>query len=167
MRGLLLLVLCLCALSAAAQAVIPFAKGEAGITPLPGYTHRLEESGETIVLLPESGLFEMRFTYHAVPVRKDHPQLAREFVLDLGRQKQKQVTRFRGTQSIGFIERGPPSMMNGEEQRNLQGILTLGQGYVTLLLSVPERNVNLPEMREFMKSGIDPLIAALRAKGSQ
>ena len=166
MRILFLLAFSLCALNALAQAAIPFSKGRASITLPPGYTHRLEDSGETIVLLPASGLFQMRFTYHAVPVSKDHPQLAREFVLDMAKQKEKQVTQFRGSQSVGFIERGPPSMMNGEEHRNLQGLLTLGQGYVTLILSVPERNVQLPEMREFIQKGMEPLIAALKAKGN-
>ena len=144
---------------------MPFAKGRAAITPPPGYIHVLEDDGQTIALVPRDRLFQIRFTYHAVPARKDHPQLAREFVIETAKQKDKKVTQVKGSNSIGFMERAPSVMVDGEENRTLQGMFTLGQGYVTTVLWVPERNVQLPEMREFMKNGIEPLIAALQARG--
>src|SRR5688572_11674264 len=164
MRRLLCLVMMFLAVEASAQA-IPFAKGRAAITPPVGYTHRLDDKGQTVVLRPKNGLFEARFTYHGVPVSKDHPQLAREFVVETAKQKEKQVTQFRGGRSVGFIERGPSMVLDGVEHRTLQGLFTLGQGYVTLVLLVPESNVQLPEMREFMKNGMEPLIAALEPRG--
>ena len=164
MRNFLFLLLAGWSLSVAAQAV-PFAKGRAAITPPPGYTHSLHDNGDTIALRPKNGLFEARFTYYAVPVSKDRPQLAREFVIETARKKEKQVTQFRGGKSVGFIERGASLVLDGVEHRTLNGLLTLGQGYVELLLLVPESNVNLPEMREFMKNGMEPLIAALQARG--
>lgn len=158
--------LALLAANASAQDIV-FGNGRAVMSVPPGYTHRLEDKNQTIAVIPQSGLFEMRFTYHGVPQRPDHPQLAREFVLDVAKQKNKQVNVFRGTQNIGFLEGGPPAVRDGEEYRTLQGLMTLGQGYVVLLLTVPERNVQRPEMREFMKEGIEPLIARVKSRGGK
>ena len=154
------------AAGALAQTIV-FGNGRAMLEVPPGYTHRLEDKNQTIALIPPSGLFEMRFTYYGVPQRADHPQLAREFVLDVAKQKNKQVNVFKGTQNIGFLERGPPALRDGEEYRTLQGLMTLGQGYVALLLTVPERNVQRPEMREFMKEGIEPRIARVKSRGGK
>jgi len=143
---------------------IAFANGGATVAPPAGYTHSLEDNGHTVVLYPpRKDLFEMRFTFHAVPERKGHPQLAREFVLEVARTKGKQPTRFKGGE-VGFIERGPATFRDLVEYRNLEGLMTLGKGYVVLTLSVPEKNVQLPEIREFMKTGMEGLIASLRAK---
>ncbi len=166
MRLAICLFLLLCSGTAAAQEIV-FANGRAVMSVPPGYTHRLEDKNQTIALLPRDGLFEMRFTYHGVPQNADHPQLAREFVLDVAKQKNKQVNVFKGTHNIGFLEGGPPALRDGEEYRTLQGLMTLGQGYVVLLLTVPERNVRRPEMRVFMKDGIEPLIARLKSRGSK
>lgn len=162
-HGLLLLLLGFSVAAAAARDV-QFAKGAASIAPPAGYTHALEDEGQTLVLRPpQKGLFEIRFTFNAVPVRADHPQLAREFVIDAARQKNKPVVQFKGSRSIGFIERGPGTVADGEPVRNLHGLLTLGQGYVTLTLSVPEKHVERPEVREFVNQGIEALIATLKA----
>jgi hypothetical protein len=163
-RLAVLLFLVLCAVQAAAQPVA-FADGAATVTPPSGYTYSLEDKGETVVLRPpQAGLFEMRFTFNAVPERKDRPQLAREFVVDVAKKKGKQPTRFRNG-SIGFIERAPQTSNRQEEFRNLHGLLTLGKGYVTLTLTVPEKNVQLAAVHEFVNQGMLGIIESLKATG--
>lgn len=165
MSRLLFLVLALFASCASAQPVA-FADGAATVTPPDGYTYTLEDQGETVVLRPpQKGLFELRFTFTPVPERKGHPLLAREFVVEVAKKKGKQPQRFRNG-SVGFIERGPPTANEQKEQfRNLHGLLTLGQGYVTLTLTVPEKNVNLPEIKAFINKGMQEVIESLQAKG--
>jgi hypothetical protein len=167
MHRLFLLFFAFLATNAAAQIIVPFAKGQATLKPPPDFTHRVDEDGQTMVLTHRNGLAQVRFTYHAVPATKGRPHLAREFVIDTAKKKDKKARQMRNGRSVGFVERGPAATLDDEPCRTLQGMLTLGQGYVTLVVLVPEKNVELPEMREFMKTGLDRLMSALdAAKGT-
>jgi hypothetical protein len=54
-------------------------------------------------------------------------------------------------------------MVNGEPARNMQGVLSLGKGYVTLTLTVPEKYAQRQEVRAFVAGGMEGLLGSLRA----
>jgi hypothetical protein len=45
----------------------------------------------------------------------------------------------------------------------MQGVLSLGKGYVTLTLTVPEKYAQRQEVRAFVAGGMEGLLGSLRA----
>jgi hypothetical protein len=57
-------------------------------------------------------------------------------------------------------------MVDDEPARNMHGVITLGRGYVTLALTVPEKYAQRPEVRAFVAGGMESLLGSLRARES-
>ena len=150
-------------LIAAAQPV-QFANGDARITMPAGYGHELEEKGKTIAIRPAlRNLFTFRLTYHSLAQYAVYqPDVAEDFIRAIADKRGIRVNRIRGSDSVGFIERGEDSTVNGEPARNMHGVLSLGRGYVTLTLTVPEKYAQRPEVRAFVAGGMESLLGSLR-----
>ena len=159
--GLILLVWALAAYGQSVQ----FANGGARITLPAGYSHELEDDGKTIVIRPgQKDLFEFRLTFNSLAqYARQRPNIAEEFIRNAAEKKGRKVNRIKGTDSIGFLEPGDGTTVNREPARNMHGVLTLGKGYVTLTLTVPEKYAQLPEVREFVGGGMESLLGRLRA----
>jgi hypothetical protein len=164
-RAITGLSLALWTLVAIAQPV-QFANGDARITLPAGYGHELEEEGKTLAVRPaQRTLFTFRLTYHSLPqYARDQPYIAEDFIRAVAEKRGLKVNRIRGSDSVGFIERGGESMVNDEPARNMQGVLSLGKGYVTLTLTVPEKYAQRPEVRAFVAGGMESLLGSLRAE---
>ncbi len=152
-------------MSVAVGQVVSFADGGARLSLPAGYTHELEDKGKTIVVRPPTpGLFELRLTFNSTAqYAKKRPNIAQEFVMDAAKKKGRTIGRIRGTGNIAFLEIGSDSMVNGERARNMQGLIALGQGYVALTLTVPEKNTETPAVRDFLGGGMETLLGGLRA----
>jgi hypothetical protein len=144
---------------------VQFANGDARITLPDGYGHELEETGKTIAIRPaQRTLFTFRLTYHSLAqYARDQPYIAEDFIRAVAEKRGLKANRIRGSDSVGFIERGGESMVNGEPARNMQGVLSLGKGYVTLTLTVPEKYAQRQEVRAFVAGGMEGLLGSLRA----
>jgi hypothetical protein len=144
---------------------VEFADGGARISLPVGYRHELEDGGRTIAIRPaQRSLFTFRLTYHSLAqYAGGQPDIAEHFIRSVAEKKGRGVNRIRGGDSIGFIERAGDSTVNGEPARNMQGVLSLGKGYVILTLTVPEQYAQRPEVRAFVGGGMESLLGSLRA----
>jgi hypothetical protein len=144
---------------------VPFAHGGARITLPAGYGYELEGDGRTIVIRPaRRELFEFRITYNSLAkYARERRSVAEDFIHRTAQKKGRRVHRIKGTDSIGFIEPGAASTVKDEPVRNIHGLMSLGKGYVTFTLTVPEKYAHLPEVRAFVGGGMESLLGALRA----
>ena len=156
--------LALWTLLALAQSV-EFGNGGARIALPDGYRHELEGEGKAIVIRPaQRSLFTFRLTYHSLEqYAGKHPNIAEDLIHGVAGKKGIKVNRIRGSDSIGFIERREDSTVDGEPARNMHGVVTLGNGHVTLTLTVPEKYAQRPEVRAFVGGGMESLLGSLRA----
>lgn len=136
----------------------------AEVTLPAGYAHTFEDAGKTIVVSPkQKDLFEYRLTFHSlVQFLSQRPTIAEDFVRSMAEKKGKTLLSIPDTGLEGFLEAGNPSTVNGERARNMHGVVALREGYTTMTLTVPEKHVNDPTVREFVGGGMATLLATLR-----
>jgi hypothetical protein len=156
-------------MSAAIGQVVSFADRGATLALPAGYSYALEDKGRTIVVRPpKRGSFEFRLTFNSLAqLAGTRPTIAQEFIADAAKKDGRTLGRIRGTDSFGFFEAAGGSMVNGEPARNMSGLITLGQGYVTLALTIPEKNVDTPAVRDFLGGGMEALLGGLRSGKSR
>jgi hypothetical protein len=147
----------------------PVRFGQAEITVPDGFSHALENGGKTLVLYPrQKALFQYRLTFHSlVEQLPQRPRIAEETVSSLAEKKRMQPYPVRGSSHMGFLDTGTRSTVNGEPLRTMQGAVSLGEGYATMTVAVPEKYANEPVVREFLGVGLESLLATLRYVGKQ
>lgn len=152
---------------AALADVVPFADGVAQADLPPGYTHRLEERGSTLVVSPVAApQIEMRFSFNSLRGHvKQHPGIGKDFVRDSSKKKGRRSFELPGNGGVAFIDFSQVSQIDGTQVQQTHGLMGLDDAYVTFTVAMPEADAATPAGREALDSGFKLILGRIRSGG--
>lgn len=131
----------------------------------PGYTHRFEEGGNTLVVSPVAApQTEMRFSFNSLRGHvKQHPTIGKDFVRDSSRKKGRRSFELPGNGGVAFVDFSQVSDIDGTQVQQTHGLMGLDDAYVTFTVAMPEADAATPAGREALDSGLRLLLGRIRS----
>jgi hypothetical protein len=154
-------------LSIAQSSLVIFAGAAAAVAKPSGYVSKLEEHGNTLILLPATKAFELRVTFHSLAqYTKQRPTIAKDFISDTAKKNGRTLFHLDANDSIGYVDPPKPSNDAGPPSQHIHGAMSLGQGYATFTLSFEDNAVEHTDVRWARDKGLLELLALLKNVGA-